>query len=203
MPYRYSMLRFVPDPARGEFVNIGAIAGDDEAGDWEFRQIQNLRRAKSIDDNMHARLPQALAFIAEIENRIDALDQLQGLGPEPMSGALLRLWAAEMRNVIQLSPPTPILAESAAAALDLVFSELVVDEAAKHYSFQKKSTAVARTRQAYRENSVPNEAVSERSSIVAGPYDGQFDFTVRNSHVVQLVQVGRSSSRTKTSWLSR
>jgi hypothetical protein len=35
------MLRFVPDPARGEFINIGAIAGDDDSGEWELRLLQN------------------------------------------------------------------------------------------------------------------------------------------------------------------
>ena len=39
MPYFFSLLRFVPDTARGEFVNLGAIAGDSEVVDWELRLI--------------------------------------------------------------------------------------------------------------------------------------------------------------------
>ena len=35
MPYTYSLVRFVPDPARGEFVNIGAIAGDPWTSPYE------------------------------------------------------------------------------------------------------------------------------------------------------------------------
>jgi hypothetical protein len=43
--YQFSLIRFVPDPARGEFVNIGAVVGDDEAQDWELRLISNLKRS--------------------------------------------------------------------------------------------------------------------------------------------------------------
>jgi len=39
MTYHYSMLRFVPDPARAEFVNLGAIVGDEESGDWDVRRL--------------------------------------------------------------------------------------------------------------------------------------------------------------------
>ena len=34
MRFVYSLVRFVPDPARGEFVNVGAIAGSEESSDW-------------------------------------------------------------------------------------------------------------------------------------------------------------------------
>ena len=67
MTYFFSMLRFVPDPARGEFVNIGAIAGDEETQDWELRLISNLKRARSIDHV--AFLPHALEVAAELRER--------------------------------------------------------------------------------------------------------------------------------------
>ena len=36
--YVYSLVRCVPDPRTGEFVNVGAIAGDPFTGDWSVRQ---------------------------------------------------------------------------------------------------------------------------------------------------------------------
>jgi hypothetical protein len=45
MRYVYSVVRYVPNPASGEFVNIGVIAGSDETGDWSLRQAGNQRRA--------------------------------------------------------------------------------------------------------------------------------------------------------------
>ena len=45
MRYLYSVVRFVPDPARGEYVNVAAILGSEETGEWDVRQVENLRRA--------------------------------------------------------------------------------------------------------------------------------------------------------------
>jgi hypothetical protein len=186
MPYCYSMLRFVPDPARGEYINIGAIAGDDETGDWELRQVQNLKRAKSVDDC--DRLWIALSFIASIEEHIQALDQLPDLGREPMSTKLLERWADEMQNVVQLSRPAPLVADTAEAALDVVFSQLIVDPATPRFRFEKHR-AIRLTRQAYRSHGVSDDAIAMRANVTAGSYGHAFDFAVYNSRrVFQLVQ---------------
>ena len=67
MTYHYSVLRFVPDSARDEGINLGIVAGDDEAGDWELRVLSNLRRAKAIDST--GRLPAAMGYLAELEDQ--------------------------------------------------------------------------------------------------------------------------------------
>ena len=83
MQYIFSLLRFVSDPARGEFVNIGALAGDDDAGDWDFRLIQNLKRAKALDHG--GRLSAALRFVDVVEERVSALEQLPEMSTAPIS----------------------------------------------------------------------------------------------------------------------
>jgi len=180
------MLRFVPDPARGEFVNVGVVAGDADGGDWELRLVQNLRRAKAIDDT--GSLSLALSFAAKLADHIDAVDQLPGTGVEPITLELLAQWAEEMHNVVQLSAPAPIVADSADAALDILVSELVVDLASAQHRFDRKHKAVASTRHAYRAHNVPEDSITERAPITAGAYDGTFDFAVSNGEVVQLVQ---------------
>ena len=50
MRYVYSLVRFVPDPARSEFVNLGAIVGSEEYSEWESRQVENPKRARDIDE---------------------------------------------------------------------------------------------------------------------------------------------------------
>lgn len=186
MAYRYSMIRFVPDPARGEFVNIGAVAGDDDAGDWELRLLQNPKRAKALDDD--GRLGIALAFADKVSDHIEAIDQLPDERNEPLSTSLIERWAAEMENVVQFTPPAPVAAETAEVALDLVFSELVVDPAARRFRFQKKHRALSTTRKAYRDHHIPEESVAAKARLAAGPYEGAFDFAVFNGRVVQLVQ---------------
>src|SRR6266581_1745002 len=102
MGYHYSLLRFVPDPARGEFINLGILAGDDDAADWDLRLIQNLRRARAIDNE--GALGIALSFLANLEDHIVALDPASaGLTTaEPLSTEYLAHLAEEMQNIVQL-----------------------------------------------------------------------------------------------------
>ena len=186
MTYSYSVMRFVPDPARGEFVNIGAVAGEDESRDWDFRLISNLSRAKAIDDR--AGLGAALAFVDEVVGRVDALERLPGFAVTPMSLELLRLWAHEMRNVVQWTWPTPVVADSASDALEKVFEELLVDPAHRRFPFHKKHRAVRAVAEAYQSAGIPESAVARNVLARTEDYSDRFDFAVHNGSVVQLVK---------------
>src|SRR4051794_35352247 len=99
MPYRYSLIRFVPDPGRGEFVNIGALAGDDEAGDWALRAISNYKRPRALDTK--AAFPGALALVASLETRLPDVERFD-LDPAMSTDSLQRL-AEEMQNIVQFT----------------------------------------------------------------------------------------------------
>jgi hypothetical protein len=185
MPYQFSLIRFVPDTARGEFVNIGAIAGDETADDWSLRWISNFARAKAID--AQELLPTAKAFTAVLDARFAALDR-PTLDTRPPTLAWLRQLAIEMNNVIQVTEPAPVVADSAEAALDLVFERLLVDPAKTTYRFKKKNEAQAVVRRAYANNAVPSSAIKERVTITSAGFDTGFDFAVHNGRAVQLVQ---------------
>jgi hypothetical protein len=181
------MLRFVPDPARGEFVNLGIVVGDDNAEDWELRLLQNLRRAKALDD--HGSLGLALNFAVRLQDHIAALDHLPGTtAATPISLDLIGRLSEEMQNVVQLSPPAPVVAESADAALDFLFDELVVDPAAPGRRVVKKWPALNSVRDSYAAHEVPADAVKRWALVSAGPYEGTFDYAVSNGRAVQLVQ---------------
>lgn len=187
MSFQFSLIRFVPDPARGEFVNIGAIAGSDDAGEWELRLVSNLSRAKALDDR--GVLSRAFAYAAALEDNIAAHDRLPETdGAEPISSEFLRRRAAEMHNIVQFSPPAPVVADSAEAALDLIFDQSVLDAARKRFPFEKKHRAQGAARRAYQAHDVPAEAVRERAPVRSGVFDGAFDFAVHNGRTVQLVQ---------------
>lgn len=185
MAIQYSLIRFVPDTARGEFVNVGAIAGDDTSSEWELRVVSNLRRAKAIDDR--GVLAKAMAYVASFEDHIS--DNLELVGTaQPMSSALLRQRANDLHNVVQLTAPAPVAADSAEQALDIVFEQLVLDSGRRSFPFQKKHSAVAATRRAYKEHDELRTAVRERAPVVSGVFDETFDFAVHNGRAVQLVQ---------------
>jgi hypothetical protein len=180
----FSVLRFVPDPARGEFVNLGAIVGNADSQDWALRQISNLKRANAIDGA--GTLPSALELIGRLE------DQLPGEDEGAISNALsldrLRALSYEMNNIVQLSEPTPVLAETAEEALDMIFEEFLVDPAAIRFRFERKHRAVGAVRSAYRSRDIPAGAIKERVRVEAGSFHAAFDFAVHNGRAIQLVQ---------------
>jgi len=99
---------------------------------------------------------------------------------------LVRL-SDEMRNIVQLSRPTPVVADSAIAALDMLFEELVVDPTAPAAS-QKKFRAVKETLRSYREHHIPDDALLRRPSARTDRYSTRFDFAIHNGDTVQLAQ---------------
>jgi len=185
MSFQFSLIRFVPDAARGEFVNIGAVAGSDDTGEWELRLVSNLRRAKSLDDR--GRLPQALAFAAGLEDHISG--ELQLVEPvAPMSKEFLRQSATDLQNLVQLTPPAPVAADSPEQALELIFDQLIQDAGRRSFPFEKKHRAVAAARHAYRSHDEFRGAVKERAEVRSGAFDATFDFAVHNGRAIHLVQ---------------
>jgi hypothetical protein len=185
MPYTYSLIRFVPDPARGEFVNIGAIAGDDDSVDWGVRWIANYTRAKALDTLGF--LPAAKAWSAELDAKVAELDDLT-LQAEFLNVEWLQRLGADMNNIIQLSQPAPVAAASAEDALDVVFDRMLVDPARTSQRYRKKTQAQAATINAYRAHNVPDDAVKSHVLVASGSWSFDFDFAVHNGHAVQLVQ---------------
>src|ERR1700716_3718349 len=108
------MVRFVPNPASGEFVNVGAIAGGDDGGDWAVRQISNSARARALGPT--ASLNALFAFLNDVGDRIDEFNaRINSL--EPPNFELSESWLTDLslrrRNIVQLSSPAPVDADSA------------------------------------------------------------------------------------------
>lgn len=132
MRYVFSVVRYVPDPATGEFVNIGAIAGSDETGDWSLRLAGNPKRARAFGppESLNA----VFAFMTEVGNRID--DHALSLdadtpGSGPADDEVSEEWLLELhrrhRYIVQLTPPAPVVADSAEEALSHIFARIVSD----------------------------------------------------------------------------
>lgn len=183
MRYWTSIVRFVPDPARGEFINVGAIAGTDETDDWQIRTVANWTRAKRLDED--GKLGALMTFVSDFTDRAEFGTLGFGQPASPLSLDRLRQLSDEMRNVVQVSTPTPVLASSAEAALELVFSEFVVDPAFRSFPFKKKTAAMSAIREAY---SALDIHPLRNAQVRVGPYQTDFDFAVANGRAVQLVR---------------
>ena len=189
MRYVYSVVRFVPDPARGEFVNVGAIVGSDQTSEFGLRQVENPSRARQIDTRKSSEA--VWAFLDRIGRCIDDHERaIESLFPTE-SGVLDEQWLAGLhtthQNIVQLSPPTPMVASNAEEALDKVFELLIVDPAHRRFRFQRKNTALAALRAAYARRSVNRGSqLSERVVLRTDRHRERFDFAVTNGKALQL-----------------
>lgn len=186
MRYVYSVVRFVPNPATGEFVNVGAIAGNEDTGDWSVRQAQNPKRARSFGppESLNA----LFAFLTEVGRRIDLSDALETAAPELSEDWLTDLHERH-RNVIQLSPPAPLVADNAEDALDLVFSQLIEpDFTPEQRSYLTKHRLMSTLRTSYRQAGIQPAMIRERTVLSTGRLHTPIDFAVANGRAVQLAQ---------------
>lgn len=188
MRYVYSLIRFVPDPARGEFINVGAIVGSEDSSEWEIRQIENPKRARALG-NSNA-LDAVWSFVGQVGTAVDdyaeSLDQLFEPEIEPSENWLKDLHR-DHRNVVQVTYPTPMVANSASEALEVLFDQLIVDPEQRSFSFRKRNEALAALRHAYAARSIrKNLDLRERVVLTTAHHRNRFDFAVTNGHALQL-----------------
>jgi hypothetical protein len=114
--YQYSVVRCVPEPRTGEFINVGAIVGSAEERDWDARAIQSFRRANKLCGP--EQIGAATEFIAEVTQIFSKAKE----SSDPIPDSWLNEVWSEKRNVVQLSEPQVAVGESASEVLDFVFA---------------------------------------------------------------------------------
>lgn len=119
MLYQSWVLRFVPDVARGEFTNIGVLVGNDGM-DWHLI---------TTDSNRSNQRLLTAAPIARLGTRVrkanQAADQLAGVHTSSLLVDDVERMRELFNNILQLSPPTPLLAQSAEQGAKLLYDQLV------------------------------------------------------------------------------
>lgn len=190
MFYHHWIVRYVPDPIRGEFVNIALLVGRD-GGDWAFRSVSSLRRATRLGGDPSV----AGYWLRELERMVNQLNTSRALSSEPVlaaladsgeniSAAIVARLAARLNNAVQISAPYPIVAESAQEGLSMLFGHLVSDPQVRH-----------RTQFGARVNSFVNEqfrkagasaAVQPRPQVLVGSAPRTASFAVTDARVEQI-----------------
>jgi hypothetical protein len=186
MRYDYWVIRYVPDPIRGEFVNIGVIAGRDD--DWSFRRVNNLRRAARLGGTAAL----TSSFLRRIEEAIDSgLDSVEASLSRVSSG-FSRGEAEDLRirmnNIVQLSEPRPVLAATSEEAADMAYELMVVDSDAG-ISHRSRTRVVHRLRDAFELNSELVQHVARFQIAAVGSQETSVDFAIRDGVVHQMSQV--------------
>ena len=120
----YSVIQFVPNAARGEFINVGVLAGSDETGEWAVRRIHNIDRAVVLGGRGSEEL---VAGVFEWVD-LDLLPRLQAHSNRRQGQRFLWDEAARgNRSYAQITRPIPMAADSGQDALDTVFDIKILD----------------------------------------------------------------------------
>lgn len=199
--YLFSAVRVVPNPAAGEFVNIAAIAGSDETGEWAVRILPDERRARQFCGA--AAIAAAHDTIARIGYLVDLsawlrdIEYEQGDEPKDDVAAALKVgeeWLGrlhlENHRAVQFSAPAPVLAASVEDALDLVFPRVTV-QPTRRPSRLTKWRLISSLGQSYLEAGLEPEDLKRNVTLLAqGPrlFTHGIDFAVSNGRVLQLAQ---------------
>ena len=188
MRYVYSTIRFVPNPARGEFVNVGMIVGSEDSAEWKLRLIDNMKRARALDEREV--LPALWSSVDDLERQIDAFEDAVESSlpsaPELSEAWLGGLWERS-QNIIQFSRPAPIVAEHAEHAIELLWDRLVVDPESRYRPSATKRPALKKARTAYAALGIrKGQFIAERRTVQGIHHRQVFDFVVANGRAVQL-----------------
>jgi len=103
------------------------------------------------------------------------------------SGVWLNDLYLRSRGIVQLSEPLPMAADSLDAAMDKVFSEMIVDPA-RRPSASTKFRAVDAVRSAYASAGVLGSVFHGGVLETAGRHHERLDFAVANGRVLQITQ---------------
>jgi len=183
--YDYSVVRFVPYPIRGEYINVAVIAGSEETGEWAIRSIENWTRARHLDKGK--RLAAARAYLEGIDGLINGNPEQQAKAQSPPVG-LVRGWLAgeyrRLRNLVQLSEPAPVIGADVREALNKMFDLFVADPA--KIDRETRQPAIVALRSAFHQVNIQAALLHEQVTAVVGPQSAPVDFAVANGHLVQL-----------------
>lgn len=193
MYYQYWVVRYVPDPIRGEFVNIALLVGLD-GQDWAFRKVSSLQRATRLGGDPTI----ANYWLRQLENMVRSLSSQRNPGPEPMlaalsdvgeniSAAVVSRLGARLNNAVQISSPYPVVADSAEAGIQMLFDHLVSDpqvQPRELYGAQVYRTVGTELRR--RLGGDNRVAIRNRPHIRVGGIPRIANFAVTDSRVEQI-----------------
>jgi hypothetical protein len=189
MRYNYWLLRYVPDSVRGEFVNVAVIVGSDDSGDWALRRADSLRRASRLGGDASVIEDWLTRLSTSISSQATMLRPAVSSGSLRPSFASLDRVRRQLNNTFQISTPTPVLATSAEAAAERLFTQLV-SVAEPRPKVALRAAAVRELKEAfYQAGDLGSKEVQQNVRLHVGRQQARFEFAIGQSRVAQLSHV--------------
>lgn len=194
--FTYSVVQITPRLSAGESVNVALIAGNDQLGDWAIRKIQDDKRALRFCGR--SAIVAATEFLADVEERIEIMsdqDAAEWLGEFPdgptrsISEQILDEFSNLRRGVVHLSTPTPVLADTAEEALELLSSDFLIEPSPRVFQRLTMKRVVSELRGAYEQIGIKSENLQQKPALHVGN-ERQFhfnsDFAISTDRVLQI-----------------
>ena len=115
MRHVYSIVRYVPNTANGERVNIGVLAGSEATGEWALHAVTQRSRARRLGGSEKTRAA-VFEYLKRLAAGLEACSARGGRHPGGCSEAWLRDLADRQLGVVQFSQPLPLEADSTESA---------------------------------------------------------------------------------------
>jgi hypothetical protein len=191
--YFYSVVKFVPDPVRGEQLNVGVAVVSDDGNYFSARflppnQTGRLRRISSIDD---------FRFIRDLASEMRDVQAPRLLGNAP--GAVwsldaLRHASREWANTIQFSEPRAAIHERGDALLETLYARYVADPRPRRarardrrWVRRRVQTVLVGALATARPEVAAGEVLHRDFEITGGIERHTFDYGLMNGDLRQLV----------------
>lgn len=194
MRHVYSIIRYVPNVASGERVNLGLIAGSDDSREWMLSTVDSKSRTRARQMGGEA-LPGVLEYLEQLTAELERYTAAQAGGQSMLLQNFMEerteLWlndlANRQRGAVQFSYPLPVDAGSAEAAINLLWDNLIVErEDRRAPAFKNKHAALGAVRRALRSAGVDAGKVRTATRLESAKYSTYIDFAVYDEKVAFL-----------------
>ena len=193
MRHVYSVVRFVPDPAKGECVNLGLLAGSEDSEEWILQTVAQRGRARQLGGA--GALPGVASYLERLAAELEMYSDAHASGQlallverEPFSEGWLANLASEQRGIVQFTAPQPVDVESAQAAVEMLWDQLIVEPSPRTYDFKNKHVALGAVREALRKVNITDDNLWRTVRLESGGFRAPIDFAVHDGRVAYLTQ---------------
>ena len=158
------VVRYVPDPVKEEFANIGVVLLEPEAGKAEVRFTRDWRRTRCLDPDVDVEMLQATE--AELQQHLRERENSRA--------RILNLLSESFSNAVQVSEPRGLLTETPELELERLAAMYldVVTFRAPRRSPAGRGAMVAQMRKAFTEAGVWR-ALSKKISVAKYTHPGE------------------------------
>lgn len=188
------ILRYVPNTARGEFVNIGVLVGS-QGSDWALRHVSNFTRASRLGGDALFMRP----LLQQLSRRVSGLnlsapnhsiDVFDSASLEPLSYWTVEEMRARFNNSLQISEPSPAFGASAEEIASILYghlvSETIRESVPRSRTRMKTNFRTAVMKAWHHDAEIPLEV---GPVIEIGHLHQDFDFALLDGEVEQMTQV--------------